>query len=348
MRLSHFSIIFVILAVAVIVITDIKTNDLKAVIDNREQINRNLDIAIDDGASMLTEVDMNNDIIINKEEAVNSFFMSLSSSFGVLSDKSSQEKLNLYIPVIAVTMEDGYYVFFSDEYTGSDGHTYVAKRWSEKFPYYYEDNDFIYSFTLGDVVKIFDKNNLLGDGAQQVYDMDYHDFQRESVYSTFRTLRPSSIFLNDESFNLARKGTIITRLEDTMAYYTSKHNKIASQYGITYTFSLPAIKNDEWEPFLDNTSMFVVFQGYPYGSESGETYNRFASAGAKVSKREAFYIEQKGWYLIYHRAGCPELLKPGIIIKDEPYYDPMDCVMQGCYQCPVCFPDNGIYAPKYP
>lgn len=346
MRLNHFTLVFVMIAIAVIVITDIRTNSLKAVIENKEQIDRNLDTAIDDGVSKLAQIDLNNNIIIDKEAAVNSFFMSLSSSFAILSDKESQEKLNLCIPVIVITMEDGFYVFFSDEYTGSDGYTYVAKRWSENYPFDYEDEDFIYRFTLGDVVKLYDKNNLFGGGAGQVYSLDYHDIQNEATYSDFRALRPSSFLLEDEAFGLARKGTIIARLEEAMAYYTNRHNIIAEQYGITYSFSLPAIKKGDWEPYLDNVSMLVVFQGYPYGNETGEFYNRFASAGAKISKRKTYYIEQKEWYLIYHRDGCPELSRSGIVFWDEPYYDPLECVKQGCYQCPVCF-QSGIYAPNF-
>lgn len=346
MRLHHFSVAFAIFILAVVVITDIKTNNLKAIIDNREQIDRNLDAAIDDAATSLADVDDSNNIIINKEAAAKSFFMSLDSSFDVLSDKDSQEKLNLYVPVIAVTMENGFYVFYSDEYKGTDGYTYITRRWSEKFPYYYEDSDFIYSFTLGNKVSILDKNDLLGSGIQKFYQMDYQDFQTEDAFAAFRKVRPASILLNNESYELVQKGCIIKSIETLLAYYTSRHNKIAAQYGITYNFSLPQMSDDEWALYIDDIGLIVVFQGYPYGSEAGETYNRIASAGAKVSKNQVYYIEQKGWYLVYHREICPELSKPGIILKDEPYYDPIECAKQGAYQCPVCM-ENGIYAPEY-
>jgi hypothetical protein len=346
MRLYHFVLVFVIIAVSIIVFLDIKKNELNTVIDNREQIERNLDTAIDDAATKLVEVDVNNNLVINKEAAINSFFISLDSTFGILSDKESQEKLNLYVPVLIVTIEDGFYVFYSDEYRGADGSTYIAKRWSEKFPYYYEDEDFIYGFRFDDVVNIFDKNNLLGGGLQAVYTIDYHDFQTKDAFSSFRASRPNSIILNDESYELVRKGAIMKCLEDTMSYYTSRHNLIAGQYGITYNFSLPAANEEEWAPYLDRVSLYVVFQGYPYGNELGETYNRVASAGAKISKHDVFYIEQKGWYLVYHNSGCSELLKEGLIIQDEPYYEAIECIKQGCYACPVCI-ENGVYAPDY-
>lgn len=348
MKLYHYSIAFIVFAIAVIVITDIRTNNLKAVIRNRELMNNKLDIAVDDGVARLAEVDNSNHVVLNKENAVTSFFASLHSSFSILGDQEEGTKLNLYIPVIVITLEDGYYLHYSDEFTGSDGFTYIAKRWSEKLPYCYEDDDFIYGFTLGDVVHIYDKNGLLGgEEGQRVYSMDYHDVRVMDVFMDFRKARPNHLLLQDELFELLRKNTILGCIEDSMSYYTSRHNSIASQYGITYQFALPAMRKEQWAPFLDDPSMFVVFQGYPYGEEAGETYNRIAAAGAKVSKNRTYYVEQQGWYLIYHQKGCSEMSREDIILWDELYYNPIACIKEGCYSCPICI-DNSVNAPDYP
>lgn len=345
MKLHHFAFVFVIIMIATIVITDIRSNELEALFDNKQQIDRNIDTAIDDCAIRLAEVDGNNHIIVNKDAAINSFFLSLYSAFGVMSDKAMQEKLNLYVPVITVTMEDGYYIFYSDRYEGEDGNSYIAKRWSEKKPYYYEDEDFVYGFTLGDIVNIYDKNGFI-DGKATTYTLDFHDFIIKSEYAAFRSLRPNSILLNEENFELVRKATIIDCIEESMAHYTSNHNQIAQQYGISYSFALPVIRKDEWAPFLDDVSIFIVFQGYPYENGRGETYNRFASAGAKVSKNDVYYIEQKGWYLIYHKMACPQLDKDCSIVLDEVMYEEKECIKKGSYACPSCIP-NGVYAPLY-
>ncbi len=343
MKLHHFIIVFVIVMLAVIVLLDIRTDNFKAVASNKEQIDKNLDTALDDGAANLVEVDQRKNIIVNKDAAVKSFFLSLDSAFGLMADKKGQEKLNQYIPVITVTTEDGYYVFYSDEYAGSDGYTYVAKRWSEKFPYYYEDDDFIYGFTLGDILTLYDKTGILGE-ASAIINLDYHDLINNPEYAFFRAERPDSFLLDPDSFELIRKGKIADYIEKTLGYYTSRHNKIAAEYGITYNFALPGINDNEWAKYLDDVSMFVVFQGYPYGSQTGEFYNRFASAGAKVSKKEEYYVEQKGWYRVYHRASCPEQNKDGLLFTDEPFYNVEACVSLGAYACPECIP-NGIYAP---
>lgn len=347
MKLYHFSFAFIVFAITVIIITDIRTNNLRAVIRNLEQINCKLDIAVDDGVAKLAEVDNSNLVILNKERAVTSFFSSLHSSFAILDDQETGAKLNLYIPVIAITMEDGYYLYYSDEFTGSDGFTYAAKRWSEKLPYYYEDEDFIYGFTLGNVVSLYDKNALLDGGeGQRVYCMDYHDVRTKEAFLSFREVRPNHLLLKDELFEMIRKDTILACIEEAMAYYTSRHNIIASQNGVSYQFSLPPMREEQWAPFLDDPSMFVVFQGYPYGEEAGETYNRIAAAGAKVSKNRMYYIEQKDWYLVYHQKGCSELLMEDIILWDNIYYDAIACIREGSYSCPFCI-KNGVIAPDY-
>ncbi len=337
-------IAFVVIAISIIVPTDIRLNNLKAVVLNKEEIDRYLDVAIDDAVSRLVEVGENNQIIINKENAIESFYTSLYASFGILSDKAKQQELALYIPVIVITMEDGYYIYYSDDYKGEDGYPYVSRRWSEKFPYDYEDEDFIYGFSLGNEFTLYDKYGKLA-GEQKVYQINRKDMVDK--YSFY--FKPPGHFLqNEEAFNMLRKGKIASRIEQSMAYYTSLHNRIAAQYGITYNFSLPAIKDEQWLPYLDNVSIFTVFQGYPYGSATGEVYNRFMSAGAKVSKDQCYYIEQAGWYLLYHKANCSKLNNDCLSsYDDEPHLTIRECVSKGAYACPECI-ENGIYPPKYP
>ncbi len=348
MRIHNYVIIFVVIAISTFVVLDIKMNSMEAVVRSKTQIERNIITAIDDGVKNLIQSEDSNMLKINKEAAINSFFASLYSSFGITDDKDSIMKLNQYIPVITIILEDGYYVFYSDEYQGADNYMNVSKRWTEKMPYFYEDQNLIYRFTTGDVVTLYDKGNSLGGGlSQNVYCMDYRDIQRKEEYLEFRNNNPESILLSDEAFNTVRKAAIIKSIETTMAYYTSHHNRIAQQYGITYNFSLPVMREEEWAPYLDDVSMFVVFQGYPYGNEVGEVYNRVLSSGAKLSKNRLFILEQIGWYYVYHREDCPELKNGGILLFDEPLYDLESCARKGAYACPHCNEGAGVNAPDY-
>lgn len=347
MKLYHFILIFIILAIGVTSILNIKTDNLKAATEDRKQIDRNLNTAVDDGVAAFVRLDDNNRVIIDKDDAINSFFISLAASFGVLEDQETKRKLDLYVPVVVATVDDGYYIFYSSTYQGSDGKTYVKKHWSEKFPFYYEDDDFVYSFTLGDTVTLYDKKSMLDPtGEQKMYTTDYHDIQTGDEYAVLRTTRPSNFLLSDETFTELKNGRMENSIQDTMAYYTSQHNRIAAQYGITYNFTLPFTERGTWEEYLSRNSLFVVFQGYPYGEGSGEFYNRIASAGAKISKNDVFYLEQKGWYYIYHRSACPLLNGAGLFFLDEPYYTVESCVKEGAYACPECSA-NGVYAPDY-
>jgi hypothetical protein len=276
------------------------------------------------------------------------FFNSLYASMGITDNPEKQGLLNNYVPVIAVTYEDGYYIYFSEELKGSDNYMYTNKRWSEKFPYYYEDDDFIYSFTLTDKLTIYDKKNLLDTTKEQtVFTLDYHELSTAEEYAAFRAKRPGSFLLKDEDFYLIRKGTIINCIEKSLSYYCNKHNKIAQQLNITYNFALPVVDDSEWVRSIDNPSIVVLFQGYPYGDGSTDTYNRFAISGSNIKKDIVYYLEQKSWYYVYHKEGCSELSKDGLVFLDEPYYTVSDCAKKGAYACPYCSGGNGAFAPDY-
>ncbi|NLK74028.1 MAG: hypothetical protein GX288_01905 [Clostridiales bacterium] len=343
MKIYHLVLAFVVLIISTVVIADIKTDSLMNVINEKESIDRKLRVAIDDGISNLLQIGENNQLIVSKEKAIDSFYASLYTNFGILSDKGKQAELSMYIPIIAVTEEDGYYIYYYQEYISQDGGSHISQRWSEKLPYYYEDEDFIYGFTLDENISLYDKNGVLGENGS-VYKLNYKEVK--NVFPTYFTARPSHFLLSEESFYLLRKGAIQECIESTMAYHTSLHNHIASQYGITYNFALPQMSEDIWMLYLDNLCMFVVFQGYPYGNEVGEVYNRIASAGAKISKDRTYYLEQVKWYLVYHISTCPKLKENILLYDNKPYYSIKDCVAKGAYGCEICCP-NEIHAPDY-
>lgn len=348
MKLYHFCIIFIFLALTLIVITDVKMNTFTAAAEEKEMLYHSFDRAVDDAVIHLVETDGISGLKLNKERTVTEFFSSLYASLGVMDNPNKRELLKNYVPVITITCEDGYYVYYSDEYKGSDSYTYISKHWSEKKPYYYEDSDFIYAFTLTDILTIYDKNKLLDPtGEQTLFTVDYHDLQMNARYMNFRTQRKDSFLLHDEDFYLMRKGCIITGIEKSMRYYCNKYNGIAKQYGITYNFSMPVVDNSEWIRSIDNPSMIILFQGYPFGNGAVGTFNRFAIAGARIKKVEAYYLEQKDWYYLYHKTGCPELEKDGIYFLDEPYYSILDCAKEGAYACPICSGGIGVLPPNY-
>lgn len=347
MKLYHFVMLYIIVGVVLIISLDIKAKEYTLIVQDRERIDRAFDVAVDDAANSLIQADSSRGLILNKEDAKEQFYNSLYSSLGYMVAKDKQYEIQGYVPVILITSDDGYYINYSDKYTGPDGFTYYSKRWSEKFPYYYEDENFVYGFTLGDTLTMYDKNNIIDvTGAKKVHYMNYHELQTSDTYSNFRLKCSNHFALNDETYLLVRKQAIIKNLEESMAYYITYHNNIAQYYGISYQFLIPVIDNSEMARSIDNPSIVVIFQGYPYGNGL-ELYNRVTISGAKLSKNKVYYLEQKSWYYLYHLEDCNELKKANIVVDlTNPYYDEKDCIKKGAYACESCI-IGGATVPDY-
>ena len=118
-----------------------------------------------------------------------------------------------------------------------------------------------------------------------------------------------------------------------MKLYINKHNHIASQYGITYTFALPTISDDDWNRTIDDISMMILFQGYQYGTSRTMVYNRYTISGARLRKSQLFYIQEYNGKKYYHTEDC-ELLTD----KSDVYKTKEECAKEGAFECPICKP----------
>lgn len=344
MKAHHYGILYTILALILFLILDMKTSNVKAIIEERNQIDIALTSAIDDGVNSLATSYTSRQLLGSKEDGVNAFLLSLYASLDLISDPIAQQKLRMYIPAIAITDRNGFYVFYSDEYKTS-GITSVAMRWSERYPYAYEDTDFVYNFTLDNTVQIYDKDHIITSNNDDPYlEIDYHEFQTDAKYANFRTSHQNHFLLNDEQYYLVRKGAIIATINEKLAYYINNHNRMASQYGITYNFSLPIIDESELLRSIEQPSMIVIFQGYPIRI-ANETYNRVAVAGARIYRDNVFYLEEKGWYKIYHSSTCEDIKNNPNVDIAKLYYSVEDCVKEGAYGCEHC--TEGVHVPEY-
>ena len=319
MKLTNLAIIFVILEICIFSILNIRTDNLTAITNKNMEYNKMLDSAIDDGIIDLVEVDSKRNLILNKEVAVTQFYTSLYANFGILGDSSKETKLRGYVPVILVTDTDGFYINYTDSYQSLDGVLQV-KRWSEKIPYTYTSENLIYKFTLGTYVTIYDSN------TNEVREGDYTDL--ESFY-------PDSIMSDKETFDTYRRNAIITEIEKYMNDYINEYNKIAYQFGITYQFWLPVIDKADWYRTIDDISMLVIFQGYPYNVGSLDTYNRYALGGARIKKTQMYYITEENGVKYYHKADCNHYDSNNLGFS---YYSKEECALEGAFPCPDCNP----------
>jgi len=347
MKLYHYCIIFLILALAFTLVLEVKTNSLEAVLVEKQRLDQCLNTAVDDGTSVLVQSSTERGLVTAKEVAVETFFASLYSALHISSNKEKQELIQGYLPVILVTEKDGFYVFYSDTYLYG-GYTTIAKRWSEKLPYYYEDEDFIYTFTLTDLIYLYDKNGSIGATTKdEIIMINYNDINTKEEFSNFRNNHSDSFLFDEEQFYLKRQHVIIQCIEEAMKYYSNEHNLIAPQYGISYNFSLPVLDDSDFIRSIDQPTMVVLFQGYPYSAGIGEIYNRLVVSGAKIEKSSLYYLEKTSWYYQYHHYDCIELEdSTKLILQDLPLYKVKDCVLAGAYACPVCCP-SGKSVPEY-
>lgn len=342
MKAHHFGILFIGIALVLFLFLDIKTSQLKAVIDEENKMDQCLTNATDSSAQVIAKSYTTRQLVSSKEESVETFFSSMYASLGLIADPVAQQKIRMYIPVILVTGENGFNILYNDEYK-IDGVKNVAMRWSEQYSYYYEDEYFVYGFTLSDIVKIYDKNGILG--LKEAYqEIDFHEVATSDSFKQFRNNHPNHFLLSEEDYYLVRKGAIIKLLNEKMEYYVNNHNYIASQYGIAYQFSLPVIDESELIRTVENPGIIVIFQGYPL-TNLNEIYNRCIVAGAQIFKSEIYYIEEKGWYKLYHSSACSECNTNPNIDTTIPYYSQKDCVKQGAYGAECC--TSGVYVPDY-
>ena len=331
MKVHHFALLFLVFFLAAVIRTDIAIGKLKSIENEREELTASLDSATVDAVSSLAKFGTYGTNSINKDVVVDTFLTSLYSSLGIISDREKQKEFEMYIPVILLCDSDGYYAYYNEEYKGADGYTYTGRKWSEKMPYYYKDNDFIYRFNLTDTVGLYDINGLLPT-AEKLLTINYHELQKEDIYKDFRGKHKDCILLNDEVFALARKGAIVSQLEKVLSYYTSKYNEIARKNGITYNFSFPSGDEKEWADYMDDVNLLVVFQGYPYGAGRNYTFNKIAAAGANLIRKPIYYIEKKSWFYLAHKAGCPKLAASTTVL-DESFDNLEECAKYGAYCC---------------
>lgn len=337
MKGYHFTIIFVLIAIGMLTIKDNQIREQISITKYKTELNTYFNNAVDDGTKHLIQSTKKN-LEINKEYAVDAFLNSMYVSLGILDNSEAQKKMQAYLPVVMVTEDDGFYIRYSDEFKVNSYYE-VSTRWSEKIPYFYEDNDFIYNFSLNESVTIIDKNGLLGT-TNRTYKLDYNESNTSEIYKRIKEKLPDNIMFNKELFLLTKRNSIILRIEEYLTYYVNMHNRIAQHYGISYTFTMPIIDNSELVRSINSPSLIIIFQGYPYHGIENE-FNLFSVAGAEIAKGNAYYIEQVDNYFIYHKRNCP------IFHLDEnakKYYSKEECAKAGAYACRECNPNTGVYS----
>lgn len=325
MKLSNYIILFLSLMIIFFLPLHCQSKILVNAQKKQLMYNRALDNAVMDGLFQLVEKDSSREIVLNKEKAVNHFLESLYCNFGLLTNSLDKKRLQQYIPLIVMTDKDGYYLYISKLKINQNGTKILIKEWTKKQPYSISIDGFIYEFTLGNELKLYDsKKHLIMQG-------DFHEFAGKF---------PDNNILNHPSiFEETRRKCIIEHLKGAMRNGIEKHNNIIKRFGVNYEFFFPIIAKEDWYRTIDDISLIAIIQGYPWKENAGYfskgSFSHYAIGGARAWKSTPYFVscENEEGEFFYHRENCSSRTKQELI-----YWSKKECAKIGAYPCKTCLP----------
>lgn len=260
MRPASFGIVFAMLFLCFATISDHGTAALQEISFLRINYNNCLDSAIEDAMTESVEIDNGRQVRLNKEEVVDSFFTAMAVNFDAMENSGRRELLKACVPVIAFVERSKVTFFYDFLNEGNTREVWFEKKWK----------DFRIYFTLTDYIRV--ENMETGDALEG----DFHDIGKVYDIPFFQ----EESWFYEEQKRLTRE-VLLENLEEIV----KEHNVAVKRLGIQYRFFLPVIKDEEWYREIDQISMLVLFQGYPYGSHTIGYYNRMAIGGAEIKKK---------------------------------------------------------------
>lgn len=256
MKATRLGLVFAMIFLCLMVPDYQKAMETKAMAKLQADYNRALDQAVEDAISSLVEKDDGRQVWLNKDEAVAQFFVSLSVNLNKMESYGDRKLLYQYVPAVLVVEKEKFYIGWNLENIQWEEH-YFSKEY-DGFQVYYSLGDFV-------IVKNLD-NGEKEEG-------DYHDLRENYELSFFK---------EDSLFQEERRKVIVGLLTACFNEKVAEHNQIAQKYGISYKFTLPVIKLEEWYRTIDDIGFVALFQGYPYGNGYTGYYNRVALGGARL------------------------------------------------------------------
>lgn len=281
MKHINLSIVFVLIMLSVFLILNQKTDTVTAITKLQIQYNNAIDNAVDDAFLQVVDQDSIESVSIDFADVTDSFLRYLAWNLGLDTESQRAKSLSNYVPVIAYIVHDGVYMAYQKfngetEMSEQLGHLDILE-WntsieiSEWIPFEKTTDTYQIQYTLTDYIRIINQE------TKEEWEGYYGDLLEQ-----FSSVLPNT----KEEFDKERRLIIINCITKSMNTYIENHNTIAKHYGINYQFSLPYIEKEEWYRTVDDISMLVLFQGYPYGNDTLGYYNRMAFGGARVRKVE--------------------------------------------------------------
>lgn len=296
MKISDFVIIFLLIVSSLLIFTQWRSEDTKAFAKLNNQYDGAMTVASQDAVDQLrlnvkpnyeSGYDSKKFSRINKEPAYDTFIHSLALNFSI-QDEVSKDLLGRYVPVFGILEYDGFSMSVYQEYT--KGTEAVFDRvWLPKIPFTYQDpQGNLIKFTLDDYVTVYDVN------LQEWVNGERRELQKELDIDLLK---------DADLFDRIRRNTIVTVLQENLAFQINQHNVYTKSLGITYNFALPLIPQEDWYNTVDDVSVFAFFQGYPY-ERGGGTFNQYALAGSRLVKQDMFYATTVNSKKVFFAESC--------------------------------------------
>lgn len=319
MKLTDFMILFVIITLPFVIMLNIKSYNNQYAIDKKIEINRIFDTAVTDAANMLVSNVKGNEIVLNKERALKTFYNTLFLNYGIVDSPLSKARMSGYIPVIIITESDGFTIISKQEYYDHNGELVVKDVIQPKMYYALTRGDYIYMFTIDETITVISRVNG-----------EIHSGKRKDLEGIIDT----DVILDQTLFDVLRRQTINQLVEKEINASISHHNEIRKTYGINYEFYSPSVKNGDWSETVDGISMIAIFQGVPLGA-SGHLYDYISVGGARLSKNRKYYMQQDliNGLNYYHRESCNELIN-----RSNPVDSVKEAAKSGAFPCEGCKP----------
>lgn len=332
MRRGHFVIIFAIVFLASVVFVAVKQYRNRVVTEERARLEDAFLNASDAAAEELA-LGMAADFESTLNNTSELFFESLVAGLGLFDDEDGANEVNMYVPVLAVTVEDGFYLNILERVT-EGGDTLIKRRWTECLPFAFEDANFIYRFTTGEEVKVYHK------ATQGQYSVTYSEVATNPTYAAF--FAASQVFSSEDNFIMYRQASIVSSMEKQINIVLSRQAYLAGDFGVNIMYACPSFIDVIPE---DAAGMFVaIYQGLPSKAKATYTYSGVKSASF-IKEKTFYYVAEPtagNYYRVAHKEGCVHLT--GMELE---HIDRATAVrVYGAYGCPDCIlPVEGFMYP---
>lgn len=284
MKLSQYVLIYLSVAIVFQLIGGLRISVLEVSAEESMKMNAAVERAADEALYDLVSSDSGGRLKLDKEKAVDKFFLSLWSGLGILDDGYAKEHLYGYFPVMAVTDYDGFYVRYWKQDVGGSGPAEAV--WTDKIYYVCEDEYTVCRFERDDTVLLCDKTGMISGEQGGIVRMNYKELSG-TEYDTFKKMVPDHYLLSEDAFRARKRRTVTDLIERELRYYTSAHNRIAQYLGIDYEFAFPDDDGSELLRSVPDIAFLAVFQGYPLKRAGGRHYERILLSGSYLDKRKA-------------------------------------------------------------